>query len=314
MSTRVVFLGTPDFAVPSLKALASSAAFEVVGVVTQPDRPAGRGQAMRPPAVKQAALALGIPITQPPTLRNEEAVAKLRAWRPDVIVVAAFGQILRRDVLELAPYDCVNVHASLLPRWRGAAPIHYVIRAGDAETGITIMVITPELDSGPILLQRAIPIRPDDTAATLHDRLADLGAQILPGALKQYVDEDITPQPQPEEGITFAPTLDKADGRIDWAADAAAVDRHVRAFHPWPGTFTFLDGGRIKVIGGTPLPDEETGEAPGTLVAYDDRLAVQTGQGLFALDVIQPAGKASMTGAAYLAGHRDAVGRRFAAD
>jgi methionyl-tRNA formyltransferase len=313
VSTRVVFLGTPDFAVPSLKALAASDAFEVVGVVTQPDRPAGRGQSMRPPAVKEAALALDIPITQPSTLRDEEAVAQLRAWGPDVLVVAAFGQILRRPVLELAPYGCVNVHASLLPRWRGAAPIHYAIRAGDKETGVTIMKMDDGLDTGPILARRAIPIFPRDTAATLHDRLAELGAQLLPGVLEQYVDGDITPQPQPEEGVTHAPTLDKDEGRIDWAASAAAVDRHVRAFDPWPGTFTFLDGKRIKIVGGTPLPDEDADEAPGTLVAHDDGLAVQTGEGLYALDVIQPAGKGRMTGEAYLAGHRDVIGRQFAA-
>jgi methionyl-tRNA formyltransferase len=313
VSIRVVFLGTPDFAVPSLRALAASAAFEVVGVVTQPDRPAGRGQSMRPPAVKEAAIALDIPITQPATLRNEEAVARLRTWEPDVLVVAAFGQILRRPVLELAPHGCVNVHASLLPRWRGAAPIHYAIRAGDKETGVTIMKMDEGLDTGPILARRAIPILPSDTAATLHDRLAELGAQILPGVLGQYVDGDITPQPQPEEGVTHAPTLDKDEGRIDWTASAAAVDRHVRAFDPWPGTFTFLDGGRIKVIAGTPLPGEDTGAAPGTLVAHGGGLAVQTGEGLYVLDVLQPAGKGRMAGEAYLAGHRNAIGKRFAA-
>lgn len=308
---RVAFLGTPEFAVPSLQALADDPRFELVGVVTQPDRPAGRGQQVRQSAVKQAALALDVPILQPRTLRDPDAVAELAAWQPDAIVVAAFGQILRRNVLELPPHGCVNVHASLLPRWRGAAPIHYAIRAGDAETGVTIMVMDEGLDTGPMLAQRATPIGPRDTAAVLHDRLAELGAELLPDTLAGFVAGEIAAIPQPEEGVTHAPTLDKEAGRIDWSAPAVDVDRQVRAYDPWPGTFTTLAGERLKVIRGEPRPEERSGEMPGTLIAHDSGAAAQTGQGIYLLEVVQPAGKGKMTGQAFLAGRREAIGTRL---
>mgnify|MGYP005851099851 CR=1 FL=1 len=306
---RVVFLGTPEFAVPSLKALVEHPAFEVVGVVTQPDRPAGRGQQVQAPEVKKAACALGLPLLQPRTLRDETAVEHLRSWRPDVLVVAAFGQLLRRPVLELAPHGCINVHASLLPRWRGAAPIQYAIRAGDPQTGVTIMKMDEGLDTGPIIAQAAVPIAPRDTAVTLHDKLAQVGAGLLPGALLAYLSGAITPRPQPEEGVTHAPSLKKEDGRIDWTQAAEDIDRQVRAYDPWPGTFTHLGSELLKVVSGAPRPAEDRGAPPGTLVEYQSGLAVQTGAGLYALGVIQLAGRARMTSQAYLAGHRDAVGK-----
>ncbi len=312
---RIVFLGTPEFAVPSLQALMDHPDFEIVGVVTQPDRPAGRGQRVQQSAVKQRAVALGLPVFQPTTLRDESAVAHLRSWQPDVIVVAAFGQILRQPVLELAPHGCVNVHASLLPRWRGAAPIQYAIRAGDTQTGITIMQMDAGLDTGPILAQRAIPIAPDETAATLHDKLSTLGAEMLPGTLIGMLSGEIKPQPQPDEGATLAPTLSKEAGRIDWSQPAVEIDRQVRAYDPWPGAFTFVDGEMLKVISGSPRPDEERGAPPGTLItvsAVDQPPlpGVQTGAGLYVLESVQPAGKKRMTGQAYLAGHRDRIGMR----
>jgi methionyl-tRNA formyltransferase len=306
---RVVFLGTPEFAVPSLEALAAHPAFEVVSVVTQPDRPAGRGQQVRPSAVKVAAGTLGLPVFQPQTLRDEAAVEHLRGWQPDVVVVAAFGQILRRPVLELAPHGCVNVHASLLPRWRGAAPIQCAIRAGDAQTGVTIMKIDKELDAGPIIAQAAVDIAPRETAATLHDKLAQAGADLLPGALLGYLRGEIEPQPQPNEGVTHAPTLQKGAGRIDWAQTADEIDRQVRAYHPWPGTFTNLGGELLKVIGGRPLPGAASGAPPGTLAAWQDGLAAHTGAGLYLLETVQPAGKKPMAGQAFLAGRRDVIGR-----
>ncbi len=309
---RVIFMGTPDFAVPSLQALVDHPAFDVVGVVTQPDRPAGRGQDVRMSDVKRRALALGLPVFQPATLRDEAAVEHLRGWQPDVLVVAAFGQILRQPVLALAPHGSVNVHASLLPRWRGAAPIHYAIRASDAETGVTIMQMDAGLDSGPILAQRAIPISPDETATSLHDKLAVLGAEFLPGVLRDYVEGRITPTPQPLEGVTLAPTLRKEDGLIDWTQSAAAIDRHVRAYDPWPGTFTTLDGSLLKVLAGHPQPAATGSAAPGTLVEREGGLAVQTGAGLYILDTVQPAGKKKMPAQAFLAGHREAVGARLA--
>lgn len=306
--TRVVFLGTPEFAVSSLQALVDNPRFEVVGVVTQPDRPAGRGQQVRPSAVKQRALALGLPVFQPATLREEAAVEHLRGWQPDVLVVVAFGQILRRPVLELAPYGVINVHASLLPRWRGAAPIQYAIRAGDEKTGVTIMLMDEGLDTGPILAQQEIAIAPNETAATLHDKLAELGACLLPPTLSAYLDGTLAPHPQPQEGITYAPTLKKEDGHIDWSQPAVAIDRQVRAYDPWPGTFTYLRGDLLKILRGIPLPEAHSGAPPGTLVEWDDGLAVQTGAGLYVLRAVQPAGKRAMSAQAYLAGHRDAVG------
>ncbi len=309
---RVVFLGTPEFAVPSLKTLIEEDDFEVVGVVTQPDRPAGRGQQVRKPPVKEVAETHGIPVCQPGKLRTDAAaLAQLREWAPDVMVVVAFGQILPREVLELAPHGCINVHASLLPRWRGAAPIHYAIRAGDAETGVSIMRLDEGLDTGPVLVRSVVSIGPEDTAATLHDRLAAEGARVLPHALRAYVAGRLTPVPQGEEGATYAPTLKKEQGRIDWAEPAGAIDRHVRAYTPWPGTFTTLGGETLKVLAGSPRPEENANTAPGTLVEHDGGLAVQTGGGLYVLETVQPAGRTPMSGEAYLAGHRSALGTRL---
>ncbi len=313
MAHRVVFLGTPDFAVPSLRALAAHPRFEVTGVVTQPDRPAGRGQQVRQSAVKQAALELHLPVFQPETLRNEDALDHLRGWHPDVLVVVAFGQILRRAALNVAPFGCVNVHASLLPRWRGAAPIQRAILAGDAETGVTIMLMDEGLDTGPILSYVDVPIRPDETAASLHDELARAGADILPETLSAYLSGEIEPQPQPEDGVTLAPTLSKDDGRINWHDPAEAIDRQVRAYDPWPGTFTTLDGRLLKVLGGWPVPEANTTHEPGTLVEWEGGLAVQTGLGLYGLHTVQPAGKTPMSAEAFLAGRADVVGARLGA-
>jgi methionyl-tRNA formyltransferase len=306
--TRVVFMGTPEFAVPSLRALVESPDFDVVGVVTQPDRPAGRGQQVRESAVKRAAAALGLPVSQPTTLRAPEALAQMRAWSPDMVTVAAFGQILREDVLSLPPLGCVNVHASLLPRWRGAAPIQHAIRAGDSRTGATIMKMDVGLDTGPILLQREISIAPDETCASLHDRLASLGADLLTEALRRYVRGELLPQPQPEEGVTLAPSLSKADGAIDWRESVESIDRQVRAYTPWPGTFTHWQGGPLKVLRGAPLAGGIPGAAAGTLGLQEGAVVVQTGEGLYRLDEVQPAGKRPMSGEAFLAGRPEAVG------
>ncbi|MBN1120382.1 MAG: methionyl-tRNA formyltransferase [Anaerolineae bacterium] len=309
--TRIVFLGTPDFATPGLQTLADHPAFDVVGVVTQPDRPAGRGQQIQMSAVKKLALDLDLPVFQPKTLRDEAAVEHLRAWQPDLLVVAAFGQILRQPVLDLPPRGCVNVHASLLPRWRGAAPIQHAIRAGDEQTGVTIMLMDAGLDTGPLLTSKAIPIEPRETGATLHDKLAALGAEILPDTLTSYLSGDIVPVPQPEEGVTIARSIQKEAGLIDWSVPAVEIDRHVRAYDPWPGTYTFLDGQRVKILGGFPHPAEASAADPGTLIAHADGLAVQTGDGLFALEMIQPEGKKRMPVDAFLAGHADVIGRQF---
>jgi len=308
---RVIFMGTPDFAVPTLQTLIDHPEFDVVGVVTRPDRPAGRGQELTPPPIKQTAERAGIAVFQPKTLRTPEAFEQLVVWQPDVIVVVAFGQILRPNVLDLPPFGVINVHASLLPRWRGAAPIQYAIREGDQETGITIMKMDPGLDTGPILAQRTIPIAPDETGATLHDKLALLGAELLPDVLLKYLSGEIQPTPQSEHGVTTAPTLEKSAGKIDWTQPAQVIDRKVRAYTPWPGTFTYLGGNLIKIIEGKSLAEDPGYPLPGTLVKWQGMLAVQTGSGLYVVEKVQPAGKKAMTGQAFLAGHPDATGQVF---
>src|SRR5215212_5864473 len=242
-------MGTPDFSVPMLERLI--VAHEVIGVVTQPDRPAGRNRQVQVSPVKQVALDAGIPVFQPEKVRRAEAIETLRQWTPDVYIVAAFGQILPQTVLDIPPHGSINIHASLLPRWRGAAPINAAIRAGDAESGITIMKMDAGLDTGPMLSQRAIPLAPDETAATLHDKLSALGAELLIETLPGYLNGEIVPQPQDDSFATLAPRIDKEEGRIDWTQPAAAIERTVRAFTPWPGTYTFWNGKQLKIHAGT---------------------------------------------------------------
>ena len=305
---KIVFMGTPAFAVPVLRAIARH--YELVGVVTQPDRPAGRGQQMRPPAVKTAALELGLPVIQPPSLRDAQALAQLQDWQPDLIVVASFGQILRREVLELPPYGCLNVHASLLPRWRGATPIPAAILAGDQVTGVTIMQMDAGIDSGPVLAQREEPIRPDDTQATLETRLALLGAQLLLETLPAYLAGELVPRPQPAEGVTYTGVLRKEDGRLDWSRPAVELARQVRAYNPWPGAFTTLRGQHLKILRATPLPDWRGEERPGTMLLLDNgaTVAVATGEGALRLEEVQLAGRRPMDIAAFLCGQRECLG------
>jgi len=294
-------MGSPDFAVTSLRALAAGG-YGIAGVVTQPDRPAGRGGRLVPPAVKQAALELGLALIQPERLREADAMEQLHTWQPDVIVVVAFGQILRPDVLSLPPFGCINVHGSLLPRWRGAAPIQTAILAGDMETGVTIMKMDPGIDTGPILSQRATPIRPRDTSGTLFERLSTLGADLLLETLPQYLAGEIHPQPQPEEGATYASMLKKEDGRLDWTRPAQQLARRVRAFNPWPGAFFEWHEGALKVLGA------HTAEAradPGQHLVHEKLPAVGTSDGLLVLDEVQPPGKRPMPARAFLAGARD---------
>lgn len=308
MMARVIFFGTPEFAVSSLQALTGHSDFTVVGVVTQPDRPAGRGQSVRQSAVKVEAVRLGLPVFQPETLRVAEAINQLREWSPDVLVVAAFGQILKKVVLKLAPYGSINVHASLLPRWRGAAPIQAAIRAGDAESGVTIMKMDEGLDTGPMLKKASIPISSDETAATLHDKLALLGADILPGVLLDYIAGEIAPQPQPVTGATYAPTLEKDEGQIEWTQTAEEIDRHVRAFTPWPGTYTFIDGKRLKIISGYPQPGKIVKGGAGTIMMVGAELGIQTGEGVYFIKELQLAGKKRMDAEAFLIGRPDVIG------
>lgn len=307
-SPRIVFMGSPDFALPTLRALAEH--FNVVGVVTQPDRPAGRGRKLVPPPVKALAQELGIPVIQPERLHKApEAMAQLRAWSPDVIAVAAFGQILKPDVLELPPHGCVNVHASLLPRWRGAAPINAAILHGDRETGITIMQMDVGLDTGPILAQRAIPIGEVDTAGTLFTKLADLGAELLVETLPRYLNGEITPQPQDDAQATYAPMLKKSDGELDFTRPAAELARRVRAFNPWPGTYLQWNGKPLKIHAAHPAEEVESPGA-GVRSIHNGFPAVGTSQGLLVLDTIQPQGKRPMPGDAFLRGARGWVDQK----
>jgi len=302
-------MGTPRFAVPTLNALAG--AHHVVGVVTQPDRPAGRGRELRLSPVKQAALEHDLPLFQPRSLRAPQALAQLAGWRPDVVVVAAFGQILSQAVLDLPPHGCLNVHASLLPRWRGAAPVAAAILAGDEMTGVTVMRMDAGLDTGPIVAQREEPIRPDDTRATLTERLSFLGAELLVETLPAYVAGELRLRPQADEEATFADRLRKRDGRLDWSRTALEIDRKIRAFTPWPGTFTFWEGRRLKVLEASPLPDWSGDASPGVVVAVDDGAAVVTGEGALRLERVQPAGKRAMAVEPFLRGRRDFVGSRL---
>jgi len=298
---RVVFLGTPEFAVPSLRALAER--FTVLGVVTRPDRPAGRGRLPRPPPVKQTALDLGLPILQPEKIRSPEALAAMAAWAPDVIIVAAFGQILPASLLRAAPHGCLNVHASLLPRWRGAAPINAAILHGDEETGVTIMKMDVGLDTGPMLARRSIRLTRDDTAGSVTGTLSHLGAELLIETLPDYLSGKITPAPQPQEGTTYAPMLKKEEGRLNFTRPAEELERRVRAFNPWPGAFMDFDEALLKVHHSQAVV--ETGKAEvGQRLVYRDQPAVGTGGGLLILDEVQPAGKKSMSGRSFLAGAR----------
>ncbi|MFO3797748.1 MAG: methionyl-tRNA formyltransferase [Anaerolineales bacterium] len=299
--TRVVFMGSPQFALPALRVLAGN--YAVVGVVTQPDRPAGRGQQVTPPPVKVLAQELGLPVAQPVRLRDPQAMEQLKAWQPDLIVVAAYGQILSPDVLSLPRWGCVNIHASLLPRWRGAAPIQHAILAGDAETGVTIMKMDEGLDSGPILSQRAIPIAPEENAETLSEKLADLGAMLLLETLPAYLSGHLRPRPQPAEGVTLAPRLKKEDGLLDFSLPAVVLERRVRAFFPWPGAWFIWQGAPLKVLRARVVAD--TRADPGLHLRWQGWPAIGTAQGLLVLEEVQPAGKKPMNGKAFLAGARN---------
>lgn len=293
-------MGSPDFAHSTLRALAT--AYDVVGVVTQPDRASGRGRELKPPPVKILAQELSIPVVQPEKLKQPETMEQLRAWSPDLIVVAAFGQILRKDVLELPRFGCVNVHASLLPRWRGAAPINAAILAGDEETGVTIMQMDVGLDTGPMLAKRSIRLKPDDTAGSVFQALSTLGADLLLETLPDYLSGKLIPQPQPEEGATYASMLKKEEGKLDFNSDVNELERRVRAFNPWPGTFMDFDGTNLKVHRAHVGQGEESA---GQRLIVENQPAVGARGGLLVLDEVQPAGKRSMNGKSFLAGARN---------
>jgi methionyl-tRNA formyltransferase len=322
---RIIFAGTPPFAAAALNALAA-AGHEIALVLTQPDRPAGRGMKLAPSAVKQAALARGLPLYQPASLRTAEAEAALRAADADVMVVAAYGLILPQAVLDLPRLGCLNIHASLLPRWRGAAPIQRAILAGDPETGITIMQMDAGLDTGAMLSKTVVPILETDTAASQHDTLTAAGAAAIVAALANY--PALVPQAQDDAQATYAAKLSKEEARLDWRQPADVLARAVRAYNPVPGAWTLLDGAPLKiwsahVVAGSGAPKdadflrasapERSHEAGTVLLAEADRLLVACGSGALALLEIQPAGGKRMTAAAFLAGRPLPAGTRFGA-
>ncbi len=305
---KIVFMGSPEFALPSLRALVG--AYDVAGVITQPDRASGRGREVKMPPVKTLALELGIPIMQPEKLRAPEAMEHLKAWSPDLIVVAAFGQILKQDVLDLPRYGCLNVHASLLPRWRGAAPINAAILHGDEETGVTIMQMDSGLDTGAMLAKRSIRLMPDGTAGSVTDALSHLGADLLIETLPRWFAGEIQPEPQNDSLSTYAPMMKKEDGRLDFTRDVNELERQVRALNPWPGAFMEIDGAMLKIHRAhvSPLPQGEglgvRAASAGQRLVVANQPAVGARGGVLILDEVQPAGKKSMSGKSFLAGAR----------
>ena len=301
---RIVFAGTPEFAVSSLRAAARH--HEVVAVYTQPDRPAGRGRGLAPSPVKLEAVARGIPVYQPETLKDEAAQQQLRDLQPDLMVVVAYGLILPKAVLTIPTHGCWNVHGSLLPRWRGAAPIQRAIQAGDQKTGICLMQMEAGLDTGPVLLHQELPIAATDTGGQLHDKLAELGAQVLSDGLG-LLRAGIKPiaRPQAEQGVTYAHKLDKAEAKLDWAQDAETLARTVRAFNPWPIAEALLAAERVRIHGAVAL-DVAHGQAPGTVLAAGrEGIDIACGQGALRLRVLQREGGKAITAADYLNARRD---------
>ena len=304
-AARIAFFGTPVFAVPTLRACQSVGT--VVAVVTQPDRPRGRGQHVTPSPVKEDAERAGLAVLQPPKLKGTDFGERLRALRLDVAVVAAYGRILPTDVLSAPRLGCVNVHASLLPRWRGAAPIQWAIASGDTETGVCLMQMEAGLDTGPVLALRRTPIGPGDTSESLHQRLSELGGALVREELPRFLAGALTPRPQPEEGVTLARMVEKEDGRLDWTRPAVELERRVRAFVPWPGAWTPLGDALLKVWRAEVVPGSGS---PGTLLAAHGTLDVASGEGALRLLDVQPEGRRRMTAAEFLSGHRLREGER----
>lgn len=307
---RLVYMGTPQFAVAPLRALVE-AGHEFVGVVARTDKPAGRGKLLVAPPVKLVAQELGLPVFQPKRVRDAECLAQLQALKPEAIIVAAYGQLLPKEILTLPKFGCINIHASLLPRYRGAAPINWAIIQGERETGITIMQMDEGMDTGAILLQERIAIEAQDTAGSLTEKLSLLGARMITHALPLIASGKLSAMPQDNAQATMAPLLKKENGLIDWSLSAREIQNRVRGYSPWPGAYTFLDGKLIKIL------SAEAVEGQGALGALIENgkgvLEAGTGKGLLRILSLQPEGKKPMAAAEFLRGHRGVVGKKFVA-
>lgn len=301
---QIIFMGSPEFALPSLNALRRE--YDLCAVVTQPDRPSGRGRALQESAVKREASASKIPVIQPENLRETKVYSHLASLQPGLIVVAAYGQILPRKILELPVHGSINVHASLLPRWRGAAPVQAAILAGDAQTGVTIMKMDAGLDTGPILKQTATPIRPDETGGELESRLARIGGELLVETIPGYLSGDITPTPQEDAQSTYAPMLKKRDGEIDPELDAEQLARQVRAFEPWPSSFFYW--GDLRIVVRAARATLIQGTKIGEIILVEGLPAISTASGALVLERVQPAGKREMNAGDFLNGAPDLIG------
>lgn len=310
---KIVFMGTPDFSVPILKRLISDG-YEVVGVVTQPDRPVGRKRVLTPPPVKVEAEKHGIPVLQPEKIREAKEIEKVLALHPDIIVTAAFGQILPSELLEAPPYRCINVHASLLPELRGGAPIHYAIIEGKQKTGISIMYMVEQLDAGDVLSQVEVPINEDDHVGSLHDKLSSAGAELLSDTLPRLLNNEITPIPQQHEKATFAYNIKRAEEKINWLKTGEDIYNHIRGLHPWPVAYTTLNDTTLKVWWGEKVASKQQAD-PGTIIAVEeDGFIVATGDDIaIKITDLQPSGRKRMSAAQFLrgAGNQLSIGMRL---
>ncbi len=305
---RVLFMGTPEFAVPPLEKLVHEHC-RVVAAYTQPDKPGGRGRSLIVPPVKMAALSMGLPVVQPESLKERVAAEKLAGFQPDVIIVAAFGQILPQTVLDIPRYGCLNIHPSLLPRYRGASPVAAAILAGDEVTGVTIMLLDSGLDTGPILAQEKMAISPQDTTGSLSVKLSHMSAEMLPDVLRRWTAGEITPRPQNKAEATYTHAIKKEDGEVDWQLPALDIWRRVRACQPWPGAYTCWDGRRLEIIEAVALPAQGEHKA-GEVVAVREGAAfgVSTGKGILGVIKVQLQGKQAMPAVDFLRGQRQLIG------
>jgi len=314
---RVVFMGTPEFAVPPLEHLILNK-YEVAAVYTQPDRPAGRGRSPVPPPLKRAALGLKLEVVQPVSLKSEWVLAQLAGFHPDFIVVAAYGQILPQGVLDIPRYGCINVHPSLLPRYRGASPVAAAILAGDEFTGVSIMLLDKGLDTGPVLARAQIPVSVRDTTGSLTAKLSQIGARLLQDVLSRWLRGELTPQPQNEAEATYSSVINKGEGDIDWHLSAIDIWRRVRAFQPWPGCYTRWRGRRLEIFEALPLPEKSTLEAgqvvAPTIEGSKAAFGVCTADGILGVCQVQLEGKRAMSAAEFLRGQREFIGATLPSD